>query len=153
MAASPQVATTVLSAVGRRDLQGRLDRAREALAVLSGRIRTGERGAEELAEHQHLTSQIEELTAVLARAGDIATIDEDPRIVELGDEVDLEMADGAIETYALVHPVETNAAGARISVTSPLGRAVLGARPGDRVTVDAPAGPYTCTVRARRRLA
>ena len=47
---------------------------------------------------------------------------------------------------------EASASEGRISISSPLGRALLGARPGDSVTVRAPGGDYTTTVLARRRL-
>jgi transcription elongation factor GreA len=143
---------TVLTAAGRRDLQQRLDRTLEELALLADRMSAGERGAEEMAEHRQLLSQVEELTAVLQRAGDLGSVEEDPSIVELGDEVDVQMPDGEIDTWALVHAVEANHAAGRMSVASPLGRALLGARPGETVTVEAPAGTYRCTVRARRRL-
>lgn len=143
---------TVLSAAGRRDLQERLDRTLEALARLAERMSAGERGAEEMAEHRQLLAQVEELTAVLHAAADIDSVEEDPSIVELGDQVDVQMPDGEVDTWALVHAVEANHASGRMSVTSPLGRALLGARPGDTVTVQAPAGSYDCTIRARRRL-
>lgn len=143
---------TVLTAAGRRDLQQRLDRALEALAHLAERMSAGERGADETAEHRQLIRQVEEITAILQRAEAVGDVAEDPSIVELGDEVDVQMPDGAVDTYALVHPVEANRAAGRVSVTSPLGQALLGARPGDTVSVAAPAGPYDCTIRARRRL-
>lgn len=146
-----QTDAPVLTAAGRRELEQRLDRALDALAQLAERMNAGERGADELAEYRRLLGQVEELNAVLARAADAATVDEDPTIVEVGDEVDVETDDG-LETYAIVHPAEANAAAGRISVASPLGRALLGARPGDRVVVDAPMGAYPCTIRARRRL-
>jgi transcription elongation GreA/GreB family factor len=143
---------SVLTAAGRRDLQQRLDRTLEQLTHLSERMRAGERGPEEMAEHRQLVTQVEELTAILQGAADVGSVDEDPSIVELGDEVDVEMPDGEVDTWALVHAVEANHAAGRMSVASPLGRALLGARPGDRVAVEAPAGTYECTVRARRRL-
>jgi transcription elongation GreA/GreB family factor len=143
---------TVLTAAGRRDLQQRLDRTLEALARLAGRMSAGERGPEQVAEHRQLLHQVEELTAVLQRAAGVDSVEEDPSIVELGDEVDIEMPGGDVDTWALVHAVEANHAAGRMSIASPLGRALLGARPGDRVTVEAPAGAYDCTIRARRRL-
>lgn len=152
-ASSAQRDLPVLSTAGRRDVQRRLDRALEVLARLAQRMRAGERGPDELAEHQRLLDQVDQLTAVLVHAADVADVAEDPTIVEVGDEVDVDDDDGDIGTYALVHPAEANAIEGRISVASPLGRALLGARPGDRVIVDAPAGAYTCTVRERRRLA
>lgn len=151
-ASSARTDLPVLTSAGRRDVQQRLDRALEALARVAERMNSGERGPEELAEHRRLLEQVEQMSAVLRRAARVTDVDEDPTIVEVGDEVDVEI-DGQVDTYALVHPVEASAADGRISIASPLGRALLGARPGDQVVVDAPAGPYTCTVRERRRLA
>jgi transcription elongation GreA/GreB family factor len=151
MVVSMQNSPTVLTAAGRRALQGRLDRALAALAALAERMSAGERGPEEVAQHQQLLTQVEELTSVLNRASDVASVDEDPSIVELGDEVDVEMPDGSVDEYVLVDPVEASADEGRISIASPLGRALLGARPGDRVTVSAPAGDYGCMVVSRRR--
>jgi transcription elongation GreA/GreB family factor len=149
---SIQATPQVLTAAGRRDVQQRLDRALEALTKLAQRMSAGERSADELAEHQRLLAQVEQLTAVLSQASTVDAVDEDPTIVEVGDEVDVEDEDGSVDTYALVHSAEANAGAGRVSVDSPLGRALLGARPGDRVVVQAPDGPYTCTVRDRRRL-
>jgi transcription elongation GreA/GreB family factor len=150
---SPAPAKIVLTTAGRQLLHERLDRCLDTLVDLAERMSRGERGEEDLAEHRRLLGQVEELSAVLQRAEDVGSVTEDPSIVELGDEVVVEFADGSVETYALVHPVEASAADGRISVTAPLARALLGARPGEHVVVEAPAGAYACRVRRRRRLA
>jgi transcription elongation factor GreA len=144
---------TVLTAQGRRRLQDRLARLIDELAKLDVLVKEGHGGAEELAARRGIDDQVDALRRVLDQAADVAAVDEDPTIVEIGDEVDVEHADGELDTYAVVDPAEADASQNRISVRSPLGQALLGARPGDLVTVLAPAGPYTCAVRARRRLA
>ncbi len=55
--------------------------------------------------------------------------------------VTVEHDDGAARTYRLVGPDELEPSAGRISVDSPLGRALLGKRPGDVVVVQRPAGP------------
>ena len=55
--------------------------------------------------------------------------------------VTVEHEDGAERTYRLVGPDELDVAAGRISVDAPLGRALLGKRPGDVVLVQRPAGP------------
>ncbi len=45
------------------------------------------------------------------------------------------------ETYVIVGSAESNPADGRISNESPLGRALMGRRVGDRVTFDTPGGP------------
>ena len=47
---------------------------------------------------------------------------------------------GTRRTVVLVHPAEANAAGGRVSVLSPIGRALLGRRPGETVDAGAPMG-------------
>ena len=67
-------------------------------------------------------------------------------VVELGAYVQLEMADGETMWVRPVHPVEAFLDEERISAASPLSRAILGARSGDLVTVEGPAGPWSCAV-------
>jgi regulator of nucleoside diphosphate kinase len=50
------------------------------------------------------------------------------------------------EVYTLVYPEEADFEAGKLSVLSPLGRALLGAREGDSVEVDAPAGVRTFKV-------
>ena len=59
--------------------------------------------------------------------------------VQIGSTVVLRGATGD-ETYAIVGSTEASPADGRISNESPVGRAVLGKRKGDRVTVVVPAG-------------
>lgn len=148
----PPDTTVVLTSRGRARLQERLDRALDRAADLATRIATeAEQRQDDVVAHRRLVAEIEELTRALGHATMVADVDEDPQIVELGDEVDVEFDGGDVETYVLVHPVEASTDEASISVDSPLSQALLGRRPGDRVAVEAPAGPYTCTIRARRR--
>jgi transcription elongation factor GreA len=48
--------------------------------------------------------------------------------------------DGAEETYTIVEPVASDPRGGWISTESPVGRGLLGRRPGERVTVATPGG-------------
>jgi transcription elongation factor GreA len=52
------------------------------------------------------------------------------------------------EVYHLVGSAEANPQEGKISVESPLGKAILGAKVGDKVEVDAPEGPITFVVKA-----
>lgn len=54
--------------------------------------------------------------------------------------VTIEEDDGAQRTFQIVGPDEIDATGARVSVESPLGRALLGKRRGNEVTVRRPRG-------------
>ncbi len=99
-----------------------------------------------------LLQQLGELTSALREAVSVADVAEDPSIVELGDEVEVELPDGSLRACCIVHPLEAPMAAERISVASPLARAVLGRRPGERTTVAEPAGVYGVRIVSRRRL-
>ena len=72
-------------------------------------------------------------------------------VVELGDEVTVEFAEGETERFLLVDPVEAPLDQLRISVQSPLAQALLGRQVGDEVGVQAPGGRYRCRILATRR--
>ena len=74
-----------------------------------------------------------------------------PGVVELGDEVLVEFAADEVERFLLVDPVEAPLDDVRISVESPLAKAVLGRRVGEQVEVDAPSGRYRCRILATGR--
>jgi transcription elongation factor GreB len=92
---------------------------------------------------EFLTKRLEELTVVRpdpAQAGRVF----------FGARVDVEDEDGAATAYQIVGPDEFDVAAGRISIDSPIGRALLGRRPGDEVTVERPRGRATYTVIAVR---
>lgn len=85
--------------------------------------------------------RISELSYKLANADiiDPAKLSKDK--VVFGCRILLENVDSGDEvTYQLVGPDESDIGMGKISVSSPLGRAILGKVPGDEVIVDAPAG-------------
>ncbi|WP_341251209.1 GreA/GreB family elongation factor [Euzebya pacifica] len=132
----------VLTTAGRARLQERLASARRAAA-----------GTDEgSAERQRFLAEITVMEDALRQSVAVEEVQEDPTIVELGDEVVVQDAVGAEETVRIVHPLEARQGADHISVDSPLARALLGRRPGERVLVDAPAGPYELTILDRRRL-
>jgi transcription elongation factor GreA len=63
----------------------------------------------------------------------------DPDKVRLGSTVEVEH-DGERLTYVIVNTAEANPALGRLSTSSPVGRALIGAAAGDEVTVQSPAG-------------
>ncbi len=48
--------------------------------------------------------------------------------------------DGSMETYRIVTPIRCNSLANKISIESPIGRALMGHRKGDRVEVELPGG-------------
>jgi transcription elongation factor GreA len=94
-----------------------------------------------------VTTRIDELQTILNNAEIVAVGGESPDEAAQGCTVELEdQANGARLTYVLVSPFESDAAAGRISVESPLGRALMGARVGQEVTFEAPAGRRTLKV-------
>jgi transcription elongation factor GreA len=59
-------------------------------------------------------------------------------------------SDGDEQTYVLVNTAEADPRSGRISDASPVGRAIIGARAGDTVTVSSPAGSSEYIVREVR---
>lgn len=141
----------VLTTSGRAWIQARLDRASGRLERIDEELHN-ERSEELVTERGQLLEQIEELGQLLRDAVAPADVVDDPTIVEIGDEVEVEFEDGSTETFLIVHPVEAGMDEHRTSADAPLATAVLGHRPGDHVTVSSPAGDYTCTITGRERI-
>jgi transcription elongation factor GreA len=68
--------------------------------------------------------------------------------VEIGSVVKvMEKGADAEETYRLVGPAEANPREGKISTESPLGKALLGTKVGDKVKIHAPDGDITFTIK------
>ncbi|TMC02772.1 MAG: GreA/GreB family elongation factor [Chloroflexi bacterium] len=67
-------------------------------------------------------------------------------VAGVGSRVLVEYASGGSEEFALAGPEDADATAGRVSTASPLGRAVLGRRAGDRVVYRAPAGVLGATL-------
>lgn len=106
-----------------------------------------ERDERDVADFERLLVEASDLEALLAEA-QVMTDDDvafDGRI-EVGMRVRVAMADGSQEWVRLVHPAEAFLDDERISHTSPLATALLGARKSDAVWVAAPSGVWSCSV-------
>lgn len=67
--------------------------------------------------------------------------------VELGSRVTVDFG-GEDEQYTIVGAIEAKPSGGLISNESPIGRALMGKRAGDRAVVETPGGSMTVTVKA-----
>ncbi len=90
-------------------------------------------------EQSILEGRIKHLTALLRDAVQIAG--SSTSHVSLGTTVTVTDDDGE-ETYTIVGSHEASPADGRISSTSPVGKALMGRRAGETVTVAAPRGPF-----------
>ena len=65
-----------------------------------------------------------------------------PGIVELGDKVLIQNQDGKIEQFTIVGSAEASPIDGKISDESPVGRALMGKKTGDKVEVKTPSGLF-----------
>jgi transcription elongation factor GreA len=92
-------------------------------------------------EQAFVEGRIQALSALIKNA---VLIDENAStaFVGIGSTVEVESQDGK-ETFRIVGSAEANPPEGRISNESPVGRALLGHRKGDKVQVTVPAGSWT----------
>lgn len=97
-------------------------------------------------EQAFVEGRIKELEILLATAKIVdETIPVDT--IQVGAEVEIqEEGSTTIEKYFIVGAAEANPAKNKISNESPLGKALLNKKAGDKVLVDAPGGLFTVTV-------
>ncbi len=115
-------------------LTARLREAREDTAM-----RDEDAGLHELLEEHHRLErcalEIERLLAVAAEV-----VPPGDGLAGLGSRVEVDDDDGERDVFQLVDPCEANAIEGRISLVSPVGRALLGHIVGDEVIVPLPVG-------------
>ena len=92
-------------------------------------------------EQAFVEGKIQTLEALIKNA---TIIDENHSTehVQIGSTVSVESTDGA-ETFTIVGSAEAKPGEGRISNESPVGRALLGKRKGDKIIVRVPAGDYS----------
>ena len=95
-------------------------------------------------EQSFLEGRIATLEGQLKNAEVIARVDGSDK-VHIGSKVVIKGSDGE-ETFTIVGSAEAAPREGRISNESPVGIALMGAKKGDKVTVQAPAGPVDFTV-------
>ena len=127
-----------------RLLEATVEQLRNALDEPEGR-------AEAVEGHQRATHELDRLRSLVSAAHSVEDVPDDPDTVELGDTVTIHLANGARETYIIVHPLEVTVDDQRISVESPLATALLGRHVGDDVEVSVPGGSYHCTIHSAKR--
>lgn len=96
-------------------------------------------------ELNFIDGRIEELEEILSRATVVAT----PKtngVVGIGCKVTVSV-DGQTHVFHVVGEWEANPAEKKISHDSPLGKALIGKRVGEKVEVDAPAGKIAYTIK------
>lgn len=90
-----------------------------------------------------------QLSHAIHSSTSVENVPDDPRLVELGDEVVISSAAGRVDRCLVVHPLEASAKAGRISSESPLGSALMGRSVGERVEFD---GRVITILEASRRV-
>jgi transcription elongation factor GreA len=99
----------------------------------------------------HIERKIAELEYRMSRAQVATDAQHDPDTAALLSSVQVrDLEDGEELTYLLVAPAEADVSRDKISVASPVGKALLGHRVGDRVTVETPGGKIAYEILAIR---
>jgi transcription elongation factor GreA len=95
-------------------------------------------------EYQFLQKKLAELEEMMGQC-EVAEIKKNPNgVVDFGGRVELRNLDTDEEvTYTVVGPYESDLEKGKISMSSPLGRALLGKGVGDEVSFSAPGGERT----------
>jgi transcription elongation factor GreA len=94
----------------------------------------------------HLDGRIKEIEATLNQAKIMGKAQDTSR-AKFGDTVVLrDLSSGEEFSYTLVDPREANPAKGKLSVASPLGKAILDKEKGQTVEVVAPAGTFRCCI-------
>ena len=94
-----------------------------------------------LSRRQRLERRVQYLQHILANAEVLVGSNLPPDRVRFNCRVTIShLANGKVQQFRLVGPVEADAQNGRLSTASPLGRALMGRGPGERVDLETPAG-------------
>lgn len=151
MSGRPPSDRPFLTEHGRRLLAERIRALETTVEELHHELDDPELRPDSIDRYQRATQELASLRSHIESAGAIEDVPDDPRVVELGDTVAIRLDDGTEETYVVVHAVEAPVDDQRISVESPLGRALLHRHVGETVEVPVPAGTYRCTILSATR--
>jgi transcription elongation factor GreA len=150
LAGAPAAAPTHLTAAGLAALHIELD---ELTTVRRPEVITRIKAARELGdlsenadyeaarkEQSFLEGRVQQLQQLIKTAVVIEQHSQGGTEVELGSTVVVETDNHGEETFTIVGSAEADAKAGKISFTSPIGRALMGRRPGETVRVHVPAG-------------
>jgi transcription elongation factor GreA len=103
-------------------------------------------------EQAHLEARIRELDTTLRRAVVLEQGAEHPGdLSQIGDLITIkDLRTGGEKTYTLVNPDEVRSGQGKISIASPVGKAVYQRRAGEEVDVEAPSGTFRVRIEAIR---
>jgi transcription elongation factor GreA len=147
----------MLTLDGRALLQDRAARLREdRIPALRAAVMDSRHDGSARQDLDRALVELDTLETTLDVAGVVSVAKSDESTVEPGDLAIVEFPGSngrrtRVERFRLVHPIEAPLDSQRISVESPLARALIGTRVGQTVAVDAPARRYRVRVLAAVR--
>jgi len=97
-------------------------------------------------EQAFVEGRIKELEILLATARVVEEGHQSSDSIQVGSTVMIKVEDLEPETYTIVGAAEANPTLGKISNESPLGKALLNHKSGERVQVDAPAGAFSVQI-------
>lgn len=97
-------------------------------------------------EQAKVEARIKELEELIRNAKVIDEAAVDTTVVSIGSTVKIKKADGDVVAYSIVGSNEADPENFRISDQSPIGKALIGSRTGNVVTVNVPSGVVTFEV-------
>lgn len=135
MGSAPPVA---LTEDGIQQLRGDLLALRERRDALAQVLAASplDAGGSVLTEIALADRRIAEIEDVLSRARPLDQSERIPGVVGIGSRVTVHWDEDGEEVYTIVDPAEISPSDGRISDESPVGRALVGRRAGDRVAVE-----------------
>jgi transcription elongation factor GreA len=93
-------------------------------------------------EQSFVEGRIQELETILANAR-VFESNNNHETAQIGAKVKIQEDGNEPEEYIIVSSAEANPREGKISVESPIGRALVDKKPGDEITVEAPGGSFT----------
>lgn len=133
-----------LKTVKRAEVAERIKQAREF-----GDISENSEYEDAKNEQGLIEARIQSLENMLRNARVVDGAGQDPSVVHIGSRVKVkDLGEQVIEEYVVVGSAEADPVHGRISMESPVGKALLGARVGDVVAVTVPAGQIRLEVLA-----
>ena len=97
-------------------------------------------------EQAFVEGNIKDLEILLATARVVDESEVDKEVIQVGNKVTIQEENMPEEVYEIVGVAEADPGEGKISNESPMGKALLGKRVGDKVQIDAPAGSYVVKV-------
>ena len=144
-----------LTAQGKAELEAELAALEAERPVVALRLGEARAGGNDPSENLDLRDAMDALALLEGRIGELRAVLASAEPIEarafdgtaqLGSTVKIKHADGEVASYMLVSAAEADPRKGRLSVESPIGRALLGKKKKEEITAETPSGPEKLSV-------